>query len=60
MDESLRVLYYLYLKYISLVNVVLTQVVSKRDIDGFFEEMQARKRPKLESGDGVPPHHCHF
>lgn len=39
---------------------VLSQVVSKRDIEGFFEGMEARKRPRVEEGDGVPPHHCHF
>lgn len=36
------------------------KVVSKRDIEGFFEEMQERKKRRLESGDGVPPANCRF
>ncbi|XP_064403626.1 putative E3 ubiquitin-protein ligase UBR7 [Halichondria panicea] len=36
------------------------QVVSKRDIEGFFEEMQARKRQRLDTGEGVPPAQCHY
>lgn len=36
------------------------QVVSKEDIDGFFEEMQKRKQRRLDTGEGVPPANCHF
>ena len=36
------------------------QVVSKRDIDDFFEEMQARKRRRVDLGEGLPPKNCHY
>lgn len=38
----------------------LLKVVSKRDIEGFFEDMETRKKRRLNSGEGVPPAHCHF
>ena len=39
---------------------VCAQVVSQRDVEGFFEGLQARKRRRLDTGDGVPPASCHF
>jgi E3 ubiquitin-protein ligase UBR7 len=36
------------------------KVVSRRDVEGFFEGLQARKRRRLDTGDGVPPASCHF
>ena len=39
---------------------VCVQVVSRRDVEGFFEGLQARKRRRLDTGDGVPPASCHF
>ena len=36
------------------------QVVARRDVEGFFEGLQQRKRRRLDTGDGVPPAKCHF
>lgn len=36
------------------------KVVGKRDIEGFFEELQVRKRRRVELGEGLPPANCHF
>ena len=37
------------------------QVVKRRDIEEFFEEMTERKKRKIEEeGQGIPPDSCHF
>lgn len=36
------------------------QVVRKEDVEGFFEELNKRKRRRLDDGEGVPPNVCKY
>ena len=58
--EEKKVCFSLSLPLISLSLSLGLQVVSRRDVEGFFEGLQARKKRRLETGEGVPPASCHF
>ena len=58
-DKKVGIIVHISVIEVSL-SLVLCQVVSRRDVETFFEGMEARKRRRLETGEGVPPANCHF